>query len=116
MAAPDYATRLAVARRLGRLRKHTRGWRSRNPLTCWIWKGAKHLCAYGQGWYDYGISYIDGRQTAAHRAFWEVERGDLERGTRLFNVCGNTLCVRPSHWRAKPLNSDRGDHEAAASA
>lgn len=58
---------------------------------CWVWTAWINNKGYGY------MSYR-GRPYPAHRAAWEVFRGEqLERGIDVDHLCRNTLCVNPEH-------------------
>jgi len=64
---------------------------------CWIWQGTLTRQGYGQ------FSVPEGgrrwRHYLAHRVAWLLERGELPRGARVVQTCGNRRCVRPDHMR-----------------
>lgn len=76
---------------------------------CWLWTGA--VTGGGSG-YGY-MSMKRGNQRKAHRAHriaWALEHGDIDflnTTNPLHHLCGNTLCVNPTHIL---LCSDRKDH------
>lgn len=63
---------------------------SRQADGCWIWTGSMHN-GYGRvGW--------KGRQSyGAHRAIYELFRGEIPRGLQLDHLCRIPACVNPAH-------------------
>lgn len=45
----------------------------------------------------YGRLTVGGVRWRAHRYAWTVERGPIPDGLVVHHVCGNKLCVNPSH-------------------
>lgn len=62
---------------------------------CWLWLGAR----YSNG---YGHTKIPGtrRFTGAHRLSYEIHVSPIPIGLVLDHLCGNKLCVNPSHLEA----------------
>lgn len=63
---------------------------------CWIWIG--RLSDSGYGMIDRGPA--DANQTGAHRASWEIHRGQIPNGMWVLHNCpggDNRACVRPDH-------------------
>ena len=66
---------------------------------CWIWRGPLHSSGRGR----YLWRSADGghdRYVMANRVSYYLATGELPRQLR--NLCDNLLCVKASHWRAKP--------------
>lgn len=66
---------------------------------CWPWKGPRH--SSGRGRYLWRSK--DGgndRYVLASRVSYFLAAGQLPSYLR--NLCGNKLCVKPSHWWTKP--------------
>ncbi len=60
------------------------------------WSG----CALWMGRIDergYGRIYVRGRNTTAHRAAWEVMRGQIPHGLCVLHKCDVKCCVNPEH-------------------
>lgn len=91
--------------------QHPGDWPSEVASVCWIWTGATskgdphryidhkrgvrrhilHKPLYGM--------VKDGTQMVyAHRAILEAQHGT--EVSRTINMCGNTLCINPTHWSA----------------
>lgn len=63
------------------------------PVTesgCWIWTG--HLQPNG-----YGQFRFKGKAQYAHRASFELARGDIANGVDLDHLCRVRCCVNPDH-------------------
>jgi hypothetical protein len=61
----------------------------RKPAECWPWRAARHE----QG---YGIFQSD-RGRYAHRAAYELDRGEIPEGQVVRHKCHNPCCVNPQH-------------------
>jgi hypothetical protein len=59
----------------------------------WIWHGNQMPLAV------YGMLRVDGRLRPAHRLGWELHVGPIPEGMVLRNLCGDRMCVRPTHWK-----------------
>ena len=57
---------------------------------CWIWTGT--ISPNG-----YGSIRVDGTNTTAHRAVWEVLVGSVPEGFHVDHLCRNPPCVNPDH-------------------
>lgn len=57
---------------------------------CWLWE--KRLNKKG-----YGVLYINGKSTLAHRACWEETFGDIPKGMLICHRCDVPACVNPEH-------------------
>jgi hypothetical protein len=71
---------------------------------CWPWKGPRHSSGHGR----YLWSSKDGggdEYVLAQRVAYFLATGDLPRYLR--NLCGNKLCVKPSHWWTKPTEQSK---------
>lgn len=58
--------------------------------TCWIWKAG--LTSNG-----YGKFRIGSRSWIAHRASYELFKGEIPNGMFVCHTCDNPKCVRPGH-------------------
>lgn len=81
---------------------------------CWIWQ--RYIGPNG-----YGRIHWNGRQTEAHRAYYERYVGPIPAGLHIDHLCRTPACVNPTHLEPVTLaeNSRRGSkvklsHEAAA--
>lgn len=89
---------------------HSRRWKSFDPdadylvagTSCWLW--IKGTCAL------YGSTRSNGRQTPAHRVYYERFHGPIPNGFVVDHTCKNHLCVNPDHLEAVPMsvNTARG--------
>jgi hypothetical protein len=59
---------------------------------CWVWVGAKN----GHG---YGLIKVPKMRLGlrAHRASYELLRGDIPSGLELDHLCRNRACINPDH-------------------
>lgn len=63
---------------------------------CWLWTGAKG----GKASHLYGLFWIDGKGTTAHRVSFDHFKGGLVEGDRRITIdhtCQLKLCVNPEH-------------------
>lgn len=69
----------------------------KQPNGCWIWKGAlvKNKSRSANG---YGIVVVKRMSLQAHKLAWYYLNGNYPE-CRMRNVCGDTLCCNPGHWR-----------------
>lgn len=77
-----------------------RFWEKVDPSgSCWLWTAS----TTGTGRWQYGTmvtgSRTDGsrRFRKAHHLAYELAIGPIPEGMDVHHLCGNTLCVRPSH-------------------
>ena len=61
----------------------------RGPNDCWLWTGTKQ---------KYPIYYQNNKQYYAHRLICEHYHGNMS-GLVTRHLCGNALCVNPSHLK-----------------
>lgn len=75
-----------------------------NENGCWIWQRATTKGGYGVT--DRG----DGRQTTAHRVYYERFVGPIPAGLQLDHLCRVRLCVNPAHLEpvTSAENNQRG--------
>lgn len=59
---------------------------------CWIWQGSIDNKGYGRYW-------TDGKHVIAHRAVYELYKGEIPKGMGLLHSCDKTLCVNPKHLK-----------------
>jgi len=59
---------------------------------CWVWTPGKNKKGYGS------VS-VDGKQSGAHRAAYELAYGPIPKGMQVDHKCHNAACVRPDHLR-----------------
>lgn len=58
--------------------------------SCWVWTGSKTD-------QNYGLIWLNGRHTRAHRVSYVLYCGVLNEGMVIDHLCKNTLCVNPDH-------------------
>ncbi len=68
---------------------------------CWIWVGP---VSERDG---YGTIKVEGRMRAVHRFVYEMHRGPIPEGLTIDHLCGEQLCVNPSHMEAVARNTRR---------
>ena len=57
---------------------------------CWVWTA-------GTDDDGYGVVHVQGKRFKAHRHFYSILVGDIEKGKILLHSCDNPPCVRPDH-------------------
>lgn len=58
---------------------------------CWLWEGA------WDQYKGYGKIKIEGVTKRAHRASYEVFKGEIIHGNLILHLCNNPCCVNPNH-------------------
>jgi len=58
---------------------------------CWLWTASTKGSGYG----SFGI--CAGRVELAHRASWEIHRGQIPKGMHVLHRCDTPACVNPEH-------------------
>lgn len=78
---------------------------------CWIWNG--YLTYQG-----YGAVMVDGKTHRAHRYYWSLLRGPIEKELVIDHLCRNKRCVNPEHLEpvTVQVNTLRGDGPTAKNA
>ncbi len=56
---------------------------------CWVWTGRVNAQGYGVGGHS--------KRLIAHRFSYELANGLIPEGCEVHHLCGNRICVRPSH-------------------
>ena len=61
---------------------------------CWLWTGNRKTFGY-----DYGLFFTGrrGHTMSAHRASWELFRGEIPSGLCVLHTCDIPRCVNPGH-------------------
>lgn len=59
---------------------------------CWLWTGPR-IRRYGQ----WSAAYNKGYSRLAHRAIYQIVKGEVPRGKQLDHLCKTPLCVNPDH-------------------
>ena len=62
----------------------------RGPDDCWEWLG-------GRDGFGYGRFCFKGKETLAHRAAWQLEKGPIPAGMCVCHSCDNPPCANPAH-------------------
>lgn len=68
------------------------------PESCWIWTGAATESQRN----PQPKMALKGTAVSVSRAAVELAYGVLPEGVQTYNICGNSLCVEPSHQGARP--------------
>lgn len=86
------------------------------PSGCWIWMASCRPDGYGQIW----TPLVGGRRSllSAHRAVYELARGEIPEGLDLDHLCRVRRCVNPLHLEpvTRAENILRGECPAARNA
>jgi len=61
--------------------------------TCWIWTGAVHRQGYGR----IRRGFKEGKTIQAHRAAYELFKGEIPLSMFVCHTCDNPSCVNPDH-------------------
>lgn len=89
----DRKTKQVRAPLLDRFMRHV----SPEALTgCWLWVGSAYATGYGRFCDErsvHGRPHI----TAAHRASWLLNRGEIHGGLHVLHHCDTPACVNPAH-------------------
>ena len=60
---------------------------------CWLWPANVNPTGYG-------ITYVGGVKTLAHRASYEHHKGAIPDGLHILHSCDVPSCINPGHLRA----------------
>lgn len=69
---------------------------------CWLWGGNRHRDGYG-------VITIRGKPHSSHRVSFAIHNGGLQGGVVVRHMCGNKLCVNPSHLQVGSSADNRND-------
>ena len=61
--------------------------------SCWIW-------TLGGSTVGYGAVYFNKKSQTAHRAFYQLFKGEIPKGLHIDHLCSVRRCVNPDHLRA----------------
>ena len=91
--------------------------RVRKTRRCWLWTGGKIPPKRGRT-AGYGVVWKDGRTKYVHRVAYELLVGPIPNGLTIDHMCGNPLCVKPTHLQPLPIRDNilRGTNPAAENA
>lgn len=66
---------------------------------CWLWIGATVASPGPLNAVKllYGVFYLNSSLKRAHRASWELFRGQIAVGMNVLHKCDTSLCVNPEH-------------------
>lgn len=64
--------------------------RTDRSTSCWMWTGPANHNGYGR-------LKVNGKDTMAHRASYELHAGPIPEGLQLDHLCRNRACVNPEH-------------------
>lgn len=79
------------------------------PDDCWPWQQTPGAAGYGR------LSMGRGSSPAlAHRIAWELAFGEIPKGVRVRQKCGNRLCCNPAHLFLALNSNDDPDTSARA--
>jgi len=104
MATARFKAELEKAKFFGKIRRKgnvQRPHQEKYSDRCYTWTGSHSTCPLGVKKLEYPRIRSKGRLFGVHRILWEATNGPLPLGKYLTNVCGNRLCIRPSHWEVK---------------
>ena len=78
------------------------------PSGCWEWTGARSG--------GYGMVWMDGTTTVAHRVVYRLLCGPIAPGLQVDHLCRNRSCVNPDHLEAvtSSVNTHRSPIAPAA--
>jgi hypothetical protein len=66
-----------------------------SDAACWEWQGSRTPNGYGQ--FAWAARYTRTRPVGAHRAAWELMRGEILADQHILHSCDNKLCVNLNH-------------------
>ena len=104
---------VVVAQRRKRFLRHVRV----SKLGCWLWQGALTQAPDGGGYGKFWWS-IEQPHSLAHRAAWQLYRGEIPEGMTIDHRCNVRRCVNPAHLQVLTMRENilRGNGWAARNA
>lgn len=67
----------------------------RGPQDCWLWQGAKNNQGYGK----ISVGGRKGYFIAAHRAAYQLAKGEIPDGLFVLHTCDTPACCNPAHLK-----------------
>lgn len=67
------------------------------PAECWNWTGGKNIDGHGWFMIEHGRCMHVRAGLQVRRVAWALVNGTIPDKTKVFNRCGNPLCVNPEH-------------------
>lgn len=74
--------------------------------TCWVWQGNPSTKGYGR-------CTLGGRRIYAHRASFELHKGEIPAGLDIDHMCHNTMCVNPDHLQVATRKENKENCKGA---
>lgn len=74
--------------------------------SCWNWTGKPNSAGYGR-------CSIDGKRVYAHRASYELHKGEIGPGLEIDHTCHNRVCVNPEHLQVVTRKQNKENSNGA---